>query len=580
MVTNAPFPARLVAPVPPVEGGPELVINDLYLAASEDPQSPDVVVRFKRPFALPNQRYRVAVLVGDPTGERVRASLTATGPGSTPTGIVEVGDGASWKLSGPTQVRHEPSGFVMIRLPLAATPGGGAVWAEITQGQGADPTVVTPYFDRNTFFASSDAGTLAASRFGHVNLPDGSPTREIAALDAGPVLSATEGKVYVKYTDEVPTAMLGQPVTEVVDSVRIAPNFDTGGVVANFIRIDRTNGTAALYDGFAAAPVDKSGDRSWVITGPAKGVGASTLVFDLDRAASLLGMTLGRDTTGLALTRSFVLGDGRVITADGVMATPAWLELAPRPPPVTAAPGPGTTNGSDSTATDRVPLLLGIAGGALLVIILLALLWRARRRRREDRRVAAAMMSRAEAGDRVPWAKDDSYLTAEIDQIDAPLVTATAVAAPGVEESGDRAVIPADDDAADDEAAAATATEGAEPPPAIGRAGTAPWRSSGRGASTPEPQARPAGVVMAGTAVGALVPPPAEPAEPADPAEPAEPAEISEPEGSADTAEEADRIDPAAALAALDLDLGSFRSRFGPAPEDAEPGAGGGEPPG
>jgi hypothetical protein len=430
--SNAPFPAPVVGPIPPAGGSPghlaELAMTDVYVAPSLDESAPQVVVQFKAPFSLPNASYKVSVVVGDPAGARVRASLVSANAKATPTGTVESWDGGAWHTAGSTDASFTGTSAV-ITVPFGTAPPGGSVWVEINEGAMATPTVTSPYFDRDALVGTATPGVQHAGTVARVTKADGTPRSEVAVVAGPPVVTLQQSTVSVSYDQAAPDQILGQRVTEATDDLRIAGSFENGAVVTDFVRINRTDGTLTLYDGNGAVPEDRSGDRSWVApgtTGVAAGSGAATLQFDLDAIARALGITIGDDTTGIGLTRTFALADGRIVTADGVLATPRWFGLA-APPPTTAAPAPAgpetATVAVASPETSRGRVLV-VAGVVLLALVALGVLI-ARRRRRTTVGVAAlppvgrapttssvAAVPAVGAGDRVPWHRDDGDITA------------------------------------------------------------------------------------------------------------------------------------------------------------------------
>lgn len=541
------FPAPLVAPVPPAEGGPELSIADLYQQPGPDATTTNVVIRYRAPFALPATAYRASVLVGDPGGVRLRASFVSTGagpgttgttagttgatkgttagttPGTTPgtipgatgatgqtTGIVETSDGSTWRDAGTTTASFDPAGTVTIAVPLASAPPGGAVWAEIVQGQATTPTRSTPFYSRDAFFGTVKAGTLPTSSFGVVTKPDGTRLADVAKLPEGPLLSVVNQSVSVTYDTPPPLQVLGQNVTQAIDSVQIAPSFEGGAVVTDFVRINRSDGSIGLYDGFNATPIDRSGDRAWLRNGLTAGSPGApvTVTFDLRAITSALALA-APDNIAFGLSRTFVLADGSVVTAAPVLGTSAWFNEPPKAATTSTAP----TGTSAASSRDQLPLIIGAVIGVVVVFALLALLL-ARRRR------SSGPEPEAEPG---PVAERAS---AE-ERADQP------APAPGVE--------------ADEP----TPTFGAEP--------------------------RPGGVVIAGEAVGDVVaretreqPAVPTPSAPQDEGADAAPEPEVEPSAAPVTPPEETRIDPGDALAAFDREFDEMKSRLRNVVEDAD----------
>ncbi len=584
---NAPFPAALVGPVPAVAGSPpELDVIDLYTAFSEDLSAPDVVVRFKAPFSLPGAAYKVSILIGDPTGRRLRVSMVSPGGSAKPKGLIETYDGVSWKEGGATSATFDTGGFVIVRVPFAAAPAGGSVWAEIREAGNETPLRVTPFYARDALFATAvPKGSLPTSVWARATTADGAPVADPVSMPPGPTVTVGDGLVGVAYASTDPTDLLGSPVTEVVDNLRIAPNFDNGAVVNDLVRIDRNTGTLTLLDGFGIPPTDKSGDRSWVVAGfPAgQSTAAAMLLFDLPKMAAALGIELGAETTGIGLSRTFVLADGRVVTVDTVLGTSKWFDLGPAPAvPVADTTIPAQTDATVSSGPAPGVLAAGVAG--VLVLVLLGLLLV----RRRGRRAAAAQAEAERAAsdpitsgiDRVPWARDDGAVTArataEIEQIKlatgaVPVIATLADLAPAdpepAAEPGGGGVAGATD------APTGWPVGGASPTGAFGSAGSS----------------MPAVVVLAGEPARELAarertPPMGTPAvddpvavdadadaDNAGAAGATAVGAVPAPEGSADAPDREDdrppagpaaKVDPFAALAAFDLEVTALKDRL------------------
>ena len=411
VAVDTPFPVALVAPVPPVEGNPDTAITDLYVTDGASPDEPDVVVQFREPFEFAGTPYRVGVVIGDPTGTRLRTWLISNGPGNLPFGRVERFEAGTWTELGATPVRFE-NGLMVITVPIAeATATGGAIWAEIVENDAETPSHTTPYFSRDALFGTADAGTVPSAIFGRVFGLDGVAVEPIE-LPVGGTLVSIEDQIAVTYPDAPPTEVAGQPVTSAVDIIRIAPDYDDGAVLANFVRFDRTTGEVGLYDGFAPTPIDKSGDRSWLISSPPPRE-AGVLVLDRSAIVAALGLPAEGANIALGVSREVVLEDGRFVAADGVLATDAWLDLAPLSalPEVTTttAAAPAATPQVDDARQDRLPLLIG-AGVGLVVLLLLVVGVRRRSGRRAAEIAAFDAAALRSKSDRMPWGSSDGDL--------------------------------------------------------------------------------------------------------------------------------------------------------------------------
>ncbi len=437
VAVDTPFPVALVAPVPPAVGAPDTAITDIYVTDGVDPDAPDVVVAFREPFTFALTQYQLGVVIGDPSGPRLRTWLISNGPDALPYGRVERFEADTWTDLGATTVRFE-NGLMVITVPITDAPAGGAVWAEINENGDKAPSRTTPYFSRDALFGTGEIGTIPSAIFGRVFGPDGLDREVVPELATGGVLVSIDGEIAVTYDDAPPAEVLGQPVTEAIDIVRIAPDFDDGAVITHFVRLNRTTGEVGLFDGFSPVPIDRTGDRSWLISAPAPGE-PGALVIDRAAALAAVGVT-DSARVGLGVSREIALDDGRLITAEGVLGTDAWLDLAPVDALPQAATTLAPTAGETGPATNdesRLPLLIG-AVVALVVLLLLVVLVRRGRSSRSDgsARTRDSASSAPDAPvalrtDRMPWGSSDGGLiTTSTHEFDA-LIPADATPLPG-----------------------------------------------------------------------------------------------------------------------------------------------------
>jgi len=430
-------------------------------------------------------------------------------------------------------------------------------------------------------FESAEPGTVASGVFGRVFGLDGiSP--EPVELPPGGTLVSVDDQIAITYPDPPPSEVDGQPATSVVDLIRIAPDYDAGAVLANFVGFDRTTGEVNLYDGFAPTPIDKSGDRSWLVSAPPPRE-AGALV--LDRAAIVTALGLPDDGAGIALgiSRSIVLEDGRFVTADGVLATDAWLDLAPAsalPEVTTTTVAPVEAPPAEAASETRLPLLVAAGVGLVLLLLLVVLL----RRRSARRAEIADFASAAGAGpkqDRMPWGSSDGDLIITTTHEFDALIPADATPLPAPKPV-DELAVPAAPAGAGVRILASPVAPAPSDDPAPAADAPAP---------TPEPVAtadpvapvEPAPAPVAG--VAATGGPSALDAEPAwgtatpsdavvDPRPAAEPAPAPNPADEVDEAADDEhrdpepsppadpgRVDPMAALSALDQDMDELRRR-------------------
>ena len=552
---DSPFPVALVAPVPPVVGDPDTAITDLYVTDGAEPDQPDVVVQFREPFTFARTQYQVGVVIGDPSGTRLRSWLISNGPDAQPYGSVERFEAGTWTDLGVTPVRFE-NGLMVITVPIAEAPSGGAVWAEINENGNDEPTHTTPFFSRDALFGTADAGTLPSSIFGRPFGPDGIDRAVVAELPTGGVLVSVGDRIAVTYPEAPPSELLGRPVTAAVDIIRVAPDYDDGAVITHFVRLDRSTGEIGLFDGFSPVPIDRSGDRSWLIAAPEAGA-AGSLVLDRPAIMAALGLTDDATRIGLGVGREVALDDGRLITAEGVLGTNAWLDLAP----LSAIPEVTTTVATTAAAADdtasvesRLPLLIGAGIGLVVLLLVVLVLRRSQRRSRTGPDIFSAEPAKA---DRMPWGSTDggliittthefdALIPADATPLPAPKPVDPATAVPTVRAgSGVRilgtAVGPPAEPAPVDVAAAEPAADLVDPPPRV------------------EPLAAAAPLAMA-------VPSPPGPVG-ADDDDDDDDDRDDDPDGGSDDAEpaglEPGRVDPFAALSALDQDMAELRRRM------------------
>ncbi|MCX7621907.1 MAG: hypothetical protein N2037_13825 [Acidimicrobiales bacterium] len=395
------FPADIVAPIPFSDVEPPLQLNNLYVTPGSSEDNPVVAVQFRQPFELPQEPYRISVLMGDPTGRRLRASLVANG--GRVTGRLEEGDGEAWRSLGPlAPPTFDPSGLAGIPVPVNESPGGGAIWAEAELGSDGKRIAISPYFSRESLLGRSANGRIVAAPFGRVTEANGGPSEDTARLPAGPQLTVINRSVIVDLAVPTPTELLDHPVVAASDYVRVAPNFNLGAVVTHYVWINRTEGTLKLIDGLSQPPVDRTAAAkpSWVVEGfpdPAAAMSPGRLVFDLDAVADALGIDLTAGPVALGLRREFVLDDGRIVTAEAVLATTDWFAIhAVGDDPMATANTPVTSAVPAITSDEeqRQYLLTVAFGATVLLLLVIALSVRRARKARRSRQDAADALER------------------------------------------------------------------------------------------------------------------------------------------------------------------------------------------
>ncbi len=374
------FPAQVVAPMLLAADDPARQVNDLYVTPGATPSATEMVVRFAQPFDLPKVPYRVSVVLGKPDGDRVRASLTTNG-GPKPEGKVEKWDGKAYTWISTTQTSFDRSGLATIGIPVDIAPSG-VVWAEVEL---RGDVTVTPAFPQSALVGQPTGGKLAPSPYARVVRADGTVEPTFVAAGALPELSFVNKGATLTTADRPPTEVGGRRVTHVVDIVPFATDFSRGGLVADEVRVDRTEGTVSLLRRRVQPPEDRSRAEGWLVQGLPEGdPGApGTVVFSLPEAAAATGANLGPDTA-LGVRRELTLDDGATVIADALLATTAWFDdgavsAASEPPTTMSVPKGPMVAAEDATAPERTALY--VIGGAVLALVALSTVVLLRRRR-------------------------------------------------------------------------------------------------------------------------------------------------------------------------------------------------------
>jgi len=379
------FPTDVVAPVVIPTKEPARAISGLYVTPGATRNSSQVVVRFRDPFDLPRQQYRISVLMGDPNGFRVRSSLTTNG-GPKPEGKVERWDGNAFQWSSTAEVSFDRSGLAAVGVPIDTAPAG-AVWVEVEVGTGGEVTR-TPLFSQDPLFGRVTNGTLQASSYGRLVKADGSVSPDVVVLDSGASLTSINSGATLITAAAAPVEFAGHKVTHAVDIVQLAPDFNGASALADEIRIDRTEGKVSLLQRRSQPPVDKSGAEGWLVGGLVQGdPGAPvTMTFDLRAAAAGVESDLG-DGSAMGLRRELTLDDGSTVVASGYLATRSWFDRGALAsantadtPAFTAPQGPLTTGEEGSTSAQQRNVAV-IAGAVAGIMLLLSVIVMVRRRR-------------------------------------------------------------------------------------------------------------------------------------------------------------------------------------------------------
>jgi len=396
------FPAPLVATVrSPSSGVPEEAVTGFAITPGLEDASPVLAVSFADPFSLPAGAWRVSLLVGDPDGSQVRTSLRASN--GTTSGRIESGDptgGGAWTTISETEAVFDPSGFVVLTLDtalfVAEEPDAPVLaWVEVVSGT-SDP-VVTPWFTWADIEGAGEPGLVPSGRFGSLAPAVGTegaagpPT--VVDLGAGPEVGMTRtvdaaggisSSILVRGGGLGPMEVDGVAVVDVVDLVRIAPDYVDDAILTPYVELNRTTGDVRLVDGRQWPPVDATGDATWLLaTDVPDALGRPVTVLDLSGVLTAVGASTARDAVGLGVTRTWSLADGRKVVADGVMGDVTWLDTAVNLvspvqtiAPATIAPTPAPEPADEGS----LDWILGILA-AVLLLTGLSLVLAGRRRR-------------------------------------------------------------------------------------------------------------------------------------------------------------------------------------------------------
>ncbi|MCC5952965.1 MAG: hypothetical protein JJU45_12820 [Acidimicrobiia bacterium] len=414
--STAAFPADLVAPVAtvPLDVEPALALTAVYPTPVLAGDDPTVAVRFRGPFEPPVEPWRVSVVIGDPGGEVLRASLVRID--GEDRGRLEFFDGQGFLDRGETEARFDPSGLVTLTVPAEQLPAGNGVRAEVVIGEPtetgspppdpadpepadpdpadpdpadpdpADPDPAepapgerrsaSPWFDRDALFGDGTPGWVPGGTLATV-AADGAEPELVVDLGTAPVVAADGDRVVVRDEAVLPTEVAGVAVQAVVDVVHIAPDFADAATNTPVVELNREAGTVVLRGTQDPMAPDQSGDRSWLLGGTVEPGQPLDVELDLAGVLAALGRSTDTADVGLGVSRMVVLADERVLVAPGVLGARPWLDLAgdvgqspATPPPDGAAQAPttGTTDTSDVPLAAIAAVLAGLAVAGLLVL--------------------------------------------------------------------------------------------------------------------------------------------------------------------------------------------------------------------
>ena len=207
----------------------------------------------------------------------------------------------------------------------------------------------------------------------------------VAVGAGGPGVLVSGGFLDVATTAPAPSVLGGQPITSLVDRVRVGRPDAAGdaGERTDEVVVDRTAGTITLVAADAPPERAELGSTPWLsgVTGGGDLLAAGTVTIDLGALdAALGGPPLDRATT-VSVQRTSSLADGSSVVARSVQADLAWFDGGSAPLAAAGAAGPGDGR------SWVVPVAVAVGVAALLV----ALAVLAARARREPRTTPAAV---------------------------------------------------------------------------------------------------------------------------------------------------------------------------------------------
>lgn len=372
-------PALLAAVTPDPLDPPPIQVSGVWIAADAvDTRSgvAAVAVAFENEFEVPREPWRVAVSVGDPRGQRVRASLVSVGSAGV-SGRIEQGDGVQWDDAGPTEVIATGDGLVTIGVPIGGAVDGAVLWVEAEATIDTELVVSrTPTFPLVDLLGQRPGPAVGTSPFAVVA---GERDAQPVPVDASGLTAQVVDQVLEVTTTATPPAEAdGVAVVDVIDTVTIT---DSGsGTATSRLEIDRRTGEVRLATDAAETFVAVPGTTPWLVDPPAlTDPGApSTVTFDLDALNQAVGgPPFDRSSSRVGVSRTLALDDGRILDAAGVGGTLGWFDAAAPAPAVVA---------SSAGGSDGVPASVWIMAGVGVVLVAMAVWLVARRRRAAEPR--------------------------------------------------------------------------------------------------------------------------------------------------------------------------------------------------
>ncbi len=376
------FPAPVVAPVDPASADLRVAVVAFYGGEESSAEQPAVVVQLAGDATALPSGSRVSVLSGDPAGEQARTSMVLID--GEPTGVLETSsDGLVWEGQADAQVDFTADGAVLLELPESQV--SGPAWIEVETPDGASFT--TGAYPLPVVLGFGEPGALSTATLTSEQAPDGSNTVATVTLDSVPELQLGSQGITVSSASAPPTELDGVGVTQVVDSVRIAPDYTSSTRVPFFATIDQASGDVQLWETHDGLPGPAGIPASTFVTTPLSPDGeGSTITIDRARLLEAVGLAPDDEDVAIGITRTVILDDGRQLIAEGPVGTVAWFGGSTTP--VETPEGVATTVAvriaeSSSADEDGGPSVPVLAGAVLLLTLLIGVaVWSARRSRR------------------------------------------------------------------------------------------------------------------------------------------------------------------------------------------------------
>lgn len=370
----------------------EMRLASLWVLPGPDGSPSAVDVRFAGPFTPPSGRWRVSVGVGDPAGSWQRVSMVWDGTSAT--GVAEQIEGLAVAELGVVTATVDPSGSVVVGVPVGVLDAGGAglVWAEAILGEDTEPTLVVraPWFPRAVLAGEGAPGLLQGSTLG-VPVPaepgGAAGTSAPSVVDTGvpSVLEFVDGVLRV----DPGAAPASGDVVSVVDLVTLVGTPGTLELPPSGpqVRLDLLGGTASLGVGSVLGPLAPPvGDdvvvgpsAAWLRPSSEEASPPAPLEVVVPGAFAEVGQPDPGDGLAVSVTRVLTLADGSQVVAPGVVGDDTWLGVVADVGPVSTAPA--QVADTEDAGAPVVPIIVGVVLGVVAVAAAMAIAGARHRRR-------------------------------------------------------------------------------------------------------------------------------------------------------------------------------------------------------